>query len=355
MTVTATDAPLAASTTLGVGGPARWLAEPSSAEGVCEALAWADRLGVPVVCLGGGSNVLVADQGFEGLVLRPRLRGLSLTATGEVFAGAGEPWEDVVDACVRAGLQGIECMTGIPGWAGAAPIQNIGAYGQELADVLVAVDAVRVCDRQIVQLSRGDCAFGYRDSRFKRDGGYIVTGVTLQLAPGRRASPRYAELARALGVAEGDEVSLGEARAAVRSLRLGKGMLLESPSTLGADARSAGSFFTNPVVEEAVAAALPNDAPRYASGAPGHTKLSAAWLVERSGWTRGRSLGRAAVSSRHTLALVNSGGATALDMLRLAARIRADVRACFGVTLAPEPVFVGFGAPGEALLDAWAP
>ena len=246
-------------------------------------------------------------------------------------------------------------MTGIPGWAGAAPIQNVGAYGQELADVLVAVDAVRVSDRQLVRLTREDCGFGYRDSRFKRESGYIVTGVTLQLAPGRRASPRYAELVRALGVADGAEVSLGEARAAVRALRLGKGMLLESPSTLGADARSAGSFFTNPVVDDAVAASLPEDAPRYASGVTGRTKLSAAWLVERSGWTRGRSLGRAAVSSRHTLALVNTGGATALDLVRLAARVRADVRARFGVTLSPEPVFVGFDAPSEALLDAWTP
>jgi len=355
MTVTANSAPLAPCTTLGVGGAARWLAEPSSTEAVCEALAWADRVGVPVVCLGGGSNVLIADGGFDGLVLRPRLRGLTLAASGEVFASAGEQWDDIVDACVQAGLQGIECMTGIPGWAGAAPIQNIGAYGQEVADVLVSVDAVRVSDQQVVRLSREACAFGYRDSRFKRDGGYIVTGLTLQLAPDRRAAPRYAELSRALGVGVGDEVSLSDARAAVRSLRISKGMLLETPSTLGPDARSAGSFFTNPVVDDAVAAALPDEAPRYASGVQGRTKLSAAWLVEHAGWTRGRALGRAAVSSRHTLALVNSGSATALELVRLAAHVRADVRARFGVTLSPEPVFIGFDATGDALLDAWTP
>jgi len=178
--------------------------------------------------------------------------------------------------------------------------------------------------------------------------------VTLQLSPGRRTRPRYAELVRALDVRDGDEVDLDVARAAVRGLRRTKGMLLETPNMLGADARSAGSFFTNPVVDDATAAALPADAPRFASDTPGRTKLSAAWLVERAGWVRGRALGRAAISSRHTLALVNSGGATAKDIVRIAAQVRADVRSRFGVTLTPEPVFIGFGASPEALLDAWA-
>ena len=173
MTVAPTSTPLAPLTTLGVGGPARWVAEPDSVDALCDALAWADQAGLPVICLGGGSNVLVADTGYDGLVLRPRLRGLHVTTDGVVQAAAGEPWEALVDACVSAGLQGVECMTGIPGWVGAAPIQNIGACGQELADVVVSVDTVRLADRQPVRFDRDTCGFGYTWPAFVSDAEWV--------------------------------------------------------------------------------------------------------------------------------------------------------------------------------------
>jgi len=348
-------APLAPRTTLSVGGPARWQVDAPSASVLSDTLRWAADRGVPVVVLGGGSNVLIADAGFDGLVVRPCIAGLDFGEDGRLRVGAGVVWEDVVDAAVARGWQGIECLSGIPGWAGAAPIQNIGAYGQEVADVVERVETVRLDDGAAAEFTHADCAFGYRDSRFKKETSHVVVGLELRLRPHPLGHARYAELARTLGVDDGAPVPLDELRRAVRALRAAKGMLHDAAGLAAPDARSAGSFFTNPVVEQRLADTLPADAPRYPVAAAGMVKLSAAWLVERAGWAKGRALGNAAISSRHSLALVNRGGATALEIATLAACVRADVRRRFGVTLSPEPVFLGFALETNALLDSLSP
>jgi UDP-N-acetylmuramate dehydrogenase len=347
-------APLASCTTLSVGGPARWQVDIRAASALSDALRWAAERGAPVVVLGGGSNVLIADTGFDGLVVRPRIAGLVFGEDGRLWIGAGEVWDTVVDAAVARGWQGLECLTGIPGWAGAAPLQNIGAYGQEVADVVERVDTVGRDDGAPAAFDRAACAFGYRDSRFKRETSHIVVGLEMRLRPHAPGHARYAELARTLGVDDSAPVPLADLRRAVRSLRAAKGMLHDPAGLAAPDARSAGSFFTNPVVEVGLADTLPAEAPRYPVAAAGQVKLSAAWLVEHAGWVKGRTLGNAGISSRHSLALVNRGGATALEIATLAAHVRADVRRRFGVTLSPEPVFLGFELGADALLESLA-
>jgi len=308
----------------------------------------ADATGTPALLVGGGSNLVVGDDGYPGTVVVVRTRGVSTesdTCGGAwVTVAAGEPWDDVVARAVAEEWAGVEALSGIPGSAGATPVQNVGAYGQEVADV---VARVRTFDRAAgVQRTfmAADCGFGYRTSRFKADPWrHIVLDVSFQLRLSPTSEPvRYAELAHALGVDVGARAPLAEVRAAVLALRRAKGMVLDDADH---DTWSVGSFFTNPVLDDAGAAALPADAPRYPAP-EGRVKTSAAWLIERSGVGRGHSLGSpAAVSTKHSLALTNRGGASAADVLALAAEVRDRVRDRFGITLEPEPTLVGCALP----------
>jgi UDP-N-acetylmuramate dehydrogenase len=336
--------------------------EPPDESGLTSAVRSADQRGEPVLVLGGGSNVVVADEGFPGTVIRVATRGITTTrADPELGDGAvmtvaaGEDWDAVVARCAGEGLAGLECLSGIPGLAGATPIQNVGAYGQEVADTITAV---RAYDRQrhgVVEIPAGACGFAYRTSGFKRaTGRFVVLAVTFRLSHGPLSGPiRYPELATTLGVAPGERVPLGEARSAVLKLRARKGMVIDAGDP---DSRSAGSFFTNPVLTSADFAAVEERArracgldtrvPRFPAG-DGQVKVPAAWLIERAGFPKGYRLaggppGAAArISAKHTLALVNPGGATAAGLLALAREIRDGVRVTFGVTLVIEPVLVG--------------
>ncbi|GHF13841.1 UDP-N-acetylmuramate dehydrogenase [Pseudolysinimonas yzui] len=363
---------LASLTTLGIGGPAARLVQPATrAELIDETLAvWNSP--EDWLLLGGGSNVVIADDGFDGDVIRVATRGIGVTrAEGSrpvrLTVEAGEPWDDVVVHAVEAGWSGIEALSGIPGSAGAAPVQNIGAYGQELSSSLVAIDFLDFDTGKLVRVAAAELGLGYRTSALKRGRLGLVVSLELALADdpssssGRGLSQpiAYAQLASALDVRIGDRVPVSELRAAVLELRGAKGMLWDPADP---DSASAGSFFTNPVVTEQFARGLPADAPRWPT-APEEAarvlplgseiphivrgeylvKLSAAWLIEKAGITRGFALpgSRAAVSSKHTLAIVNRGGATAADVVQLAGYIQTRVLAEFGVNLQPEPVLVG--------------
>ncbi|WP_437830963.1 UDP-N-acetylmuramate dehydrogenase [Sorangium sp. So ce1153] len=356
-----------------MGGPARFYAEAADEAAVVEAFRFADARGVPLFVLGGGSNLLVADRGVDALVLRVRVRGIEPVrgpvgavdhdVTGGpaprvlVRAGAGEGWDDLVARAVAEGWAGVECLSGIPGDVGATPIQNVGAYGQEVAETIAEVRAVDRATGAAAVIAGADCGFGYRDSRFKRAwrGRYVITAVTFALRPGGAAAVRYPELQRALAApAGGPAPPLDEVRRAVIALRRGKSMVLDPADENG---RSAGSFFMNPTLEagaaagavariEAAGVLAPGESiPRYPADG-GRVKLSAAWLIERAGFAKGTRHGAAGISTRHTLALVNRGGATAAELLDLARRVRRGVLDRFGVALTPEPDLVGF-APGE--------
>jgi UDP-N-acetylmuramate dehydrogenase len=346
--------PLADRTTLRLGGPARWFAACVSDDEVREALTFARGRGVPVLVLGGGSNVVVSDAGFPGLVLHVALRGVARQPDGDavlVTAAAGEQWDGVVAAACAHGLAGIECLSGIPGTVGAAPIQNIGAYGQEIAETLFAVEVIHRGTLERDTIAAAACGFGYRTSRFKRGerDTWVVVGVRLRLRPGGPAPPRYQELERALAAAghpdgRAPAEALQHVRETVLALRRHKSMVLDDADP---ETRSVGSFFTNPVVGEAVlheverrwaARGGSGAVPRWA--APGGVKLSAAWLVERAGFPRGTRRGGVGVSANHSLALVNRGG-TSAELLELAGEIRAAVAEVFGVELETEPVVVG--------------
>jgi UDP-N-acetylmuramate dehydrogenase len=431
---------LADYTTLRLGGPARRLVEAATEEQIVAEVRAADESGEPLLVLGGGSNLVVADEGFPGTVVHVATRGVhwnggrrgtgergtgehgtdgrgsdergsdergsdergaggqsaggqsagGQSAGGQAEAGpgaggngqdpveltvaAGEDWDTVVAACVGEGLAGLECLSGIPGRAGATPIQNVGAYGQEVAERIVSV---RVYDRDrgtVADLAAADCGFGYRTSAFKRSlqmvpapgepaavtGRFVVLSVRFLLVRSRLSAPvRYAELARALGVAEGDRAPLAAVRSAVLDLRRGKGMVLDPDDP---DTRSAGSFFLNPVLDRGHFAAVERAAhavvgpgtrvPCYPAG-DGRVKVSAAWLIEQAGFRKGyrpaeagarmagASTDGARISSKHTLALINPGDATAASLLTLAREVRQGVHAAFGVELASEPVLVG--------------
>jgi UDP-N-acetylmuramate dehydrogenase len=340
--------PLSALTTLRLGGPPARLVEAAGAAEIAAAVRAADAAGEPVLVLGGGSNVVVADAGFPGTVVRTVSRGIAHTERPDgrvlVEAEAGEDWDAFVAACVAAGLSGVEALSGIPGAVGATPIQNVGAYGQEVAETIVAVDALERAGGAVERLSAADCAFAYRSSAFKRDPGRrVVLRVAFALEPSPASAPvRYAELARALGVAPGDRAPLEQVREAVLALRRGKGMVLDPADP---DSVSAGSFFTNPVLAPAAYAALAARAPAPPPAWPqadGTVKTSAAWLIERAGFARGHGDPRGiAISSKHTLALTNRGAGTTAELVALAREIAGGVRAAFGVELVPEPVFVG--------------
>ena len=344
------DVPLSPLSTLGVGGPARYLLRAEDAETVELGVRWAHEQRLPLFVLGGGSNVVFADTGFEGLVLHLALRGLAFGGDGTVEAAAGEPWDNLVAATVGRGLAGLECLSGIPGLVGATPIQNVGAYGQEVSETITRVRALDVRTGQAVDFTDEECGFGYRDSRFKQQdrGHYVILGVTFALRPGGAPALRYPELTRHLqGL--GHPPSLAETRAAVIELRRRKSMVIDPADP---NRRSVGSFFMNPIVGHAVAegvrAALrgtgrPEEAerlPAFPTG-DGRVKLSAAWLIERAGVVRGYARGAAGISSNHTLAIVNRGGATAHEIAALAREVRDRVHDTFGVTLVPEPVLVG--------------
>ncbi len=348
--------PLSGFTTLGLGGPARRFVPAGTGSELIAAVRAADDRGEPLLILGGGSNLVIADEGFPGTVVRVATAGIRAEPdpggrSAPVTVAAGEDWDGVVARCVAGGLAGLECLSGIPGLAGATPIQNVGAYGQEVAETIATV---RVYDRkagEVADLAAADCGFGYRTSAFKRDasGRYVVLAVTFQLARDRLSAPvRYPELARALGVAEGERVPLEAVRAAVLGLRRGKGMLLDPADP---DSRSAGSFFTNPVLDSAQFTALRTAVgvhcgpgvpiPQFPAG-PGQVKVPAAWLIGQAGFGKGYpGPGGAHISAKHTLALVNPGGASTAGLVALAREIRDRVRDVLGVELAVEPVLVG--------------
>ncbi len=337
--------------TLGVGGPARWLVPAHSAGDVAAAHRFAAERQAPLFVLGGGSNVVIADEGIDGCVMHVRMRGLSFTSGGGdtlVTAGAGEPWDHVVQAIVSRGLSGTECLSGIPGTVGGTPIQNVGAYGQ---DVGQTIDSVTVYDRAratTLQMATADCEFAYRSSRFKgRDADrFVVCDVTFRLRPGRTL-PTYPDVVEYLQRSGIPVPAVNDVRAAVLAIRRSKGMVIDPADP---DTRSVGSFFMNPVVSDAHHERIASIAGERTPGFPmsgGRVKVPAAWLIERAGFRKGDADGAVGISSRHPLALVNRGGATARDVLRLAARIKQGVVDRFDVWLRPEPVFVGFGRDAD--------
>jgi UDP-N-acetylmuramate dehydrogenase len=308
-----------------------------------EAVRTLDARGEPLLILGGGSNLLIGDAGFDGTVIKIATRGVAEDTTAcsgaVVRVSAGEPWDPLVGYAMEREWSGLEAMSGIPGLVGATPIQNVGAYGAEVSEL---ISTVRTLDRstgQIKTLFPIECGFGYRTSRFKSDPGrFLVLSVTFQLRLGSMSQPiRYLELARALGIEVGQRAPASEVRQAVLALRTTKGMVLVEDDH---DTWSAGSFFTNPLISFAKARTLPPEAPRF-NQSDGMIKTSAAWLIERAGFGKGFGDGAAQLSSKHTLALTNRGGATAADLLSLAREIRAGVQAKFGIELVPEPVLVG--------------
>ncbi len=343
-------AALAEHTTLRLGGPARRYAEATTAQALVDAVREADDAGEPVLLLGGGSNLVVADEGFEGALLKVGNTGW--TRDGDlVEVEAGQNWDGFVEGLVAEGVGGLECLSGIPGSVGATPIQNVGAYGCEVAESLVSVDLYDRAAREIRTLTAEELGFGYRTSILKgTDTGVVLTVRFKVTEDGLSAPIRYAELARTLGVEIGDRVPVAEAREAVLGLRRGKGMVLDADDH---DTWSAGSFFTNPIIGEAqlakvlagIADALAVTGedvrvPQYP--APGGTKLSAAWLIERAGFAKGHEGpgGRVSLSTKHTLALTNRGKASTADLLALAREVRDGVEARFGVSLHPEPLLI---------------
>jgi len=346
--------PLAPRCTLRVGGPARFFVRAQDEATLVAALEWADAGGVPVRVLGGGSNVVIADEGVDAMVLRVGLRGRRLRldpdGSAELTAMAGEPWDDLVEHAVGLGCAGLECLSGIPGLVGAAPIQNVGAYGQDVAGTLARLRAYDRIARSVVTLGASDCQLGYRDSLFKSGAPdrYVVLDVTFRLRQGGAPTVRYPELATRLAELGLSAPSLIDVRREVLALRRRKSMLLDDED---ANVRSCGSFFVNPVLPAEEADRLERRAavgaamPRYPQQ-DGTVKLSAGWLIERAGFEKGQRRGPVGLSTRHALCLVCHDGARAADLLEFAREVRDRVRDRLGVTLTPEPVLWGFRDPG---------
>ncbi|MFC0544758.1 UDP-N-acetylmuramate dehydrogenase [Kutzneria chonburiensis] len=349
-----TSVPLNRHTTLRLGGPAARFLPATSAADVVDAVRAADQAGEPLLVLGGGSNLVIADDGFAGLVVHIATKGRSFDrlADGrvELTIEAGEDWDRTVAFSVEQGLGGLECLSGIPGQVGATPVQNVGAYGVEIADMLTSVDLLDRRNGRVHQVQAEDLGLTYRSSVLKGTDSAVVLRARFALQDGGQSAPiRYAELARVLGVELGARVPVADARAAVLELRRGKGMVLEVDDH---DTWSAGSFFTNPIVENAELPAVlakiiervgPDaTVPQYPGG-PERTKLSAAWLIERAGFGKGHAAadGRVSLSGKHTLALTNRGDASTADLLELAREVRDGVLTAFGVRLQAEPVMVG--------------
>ncbi len=347
---------LAPYTTLRVGGAARYFLEAKTETEVEAAVAFARELSLPLFVLGGGSNLLVGDSGFDGVVVHVAVHGIKEQEAKEqrerdgvlLEAGAGENWNDIVLYAVERDYAGIECLAGIPGDVGGTPVQNVGAYGQEVSETVVRVRGYDMEASTFVDLVADDCRFAYRRSLFNTEerGRYIITAVTYRLRPGGEPALRYADLQRHFkGTLDaGERPSLKQVYDAVRSIREQKGMLAGQG---GADGRSAGSFFKNPVVPvsmiERIAAALSIDASQipHWPAPDGRTKVPAAWLIEKAGFGRGFVLGNAGISSRHTLALINRGDATAAEILALRDAIRERIQGLFGIRLEQEPVELG--------------
>ncbi len=337
--LTLTDEPLARWTTLRLGGPAARFLQAESRQELYDAVAGADAAGEPVLLIGGGSNLVVADAGFDGTVIRVASRGVSIEAGDSVGATvtveAGEDWDQLVSRAVAEGWAGVEALAGIPGTVGAVPIQNVGAYGQEVADSIVHVHTFDRLESRPRTLPAAACGFGYRTSLLKRQPGRYVVGAVAFRLPRSSMSPpvRYGELARRLGIALDERAPAGQVREVVLGLRRSKGMVLDDGDH---DTWSAGSFFTNPIVEPRQ---VPAGAPSYPQP-DGRVKTVAAWLIEQSGLSKGYGSSRVALSTKHPLALTNRGGATTTELLALAAEVRSRVQTAFGITLEPEPTLV---------------
>jgi UDP-N-acetylmuramate dehydrogenase len=343
-------------TTAAVGGPAGTYVEARTEAEIIEAVRTADAAGEQLLIIGGGSNLLISDDGFPGTVLKIASEGFTVSAEDScggvsVVVQAGHNWDALVEHAVLHAWSGIEALSGIPGATGATPVQNVGAYG---ADVSQTIAAVRTWDRErnaVKTFTSSELKFGYRDSILKqttRDGSprYVVLTVEFQLPLGRMSAPiRYAELARVLGVEQGKRAYSNDVRREVLRLRASKGMVLDPADR---DTYSTGSFFTNPIVPSSVADGLPENAPRYPGGSDGLIKLSAAWLIDQAGFGKGFGLeegsvsgGRASLSTKHTLAITNRGSASAADILAIAREVRAGVVGRFGIELHPEPLLIG--------------
>jgi UDP-N-acetylmuramate dehydrogenase len=342
------EVPLAPYTTFQIGGPARWFAEAGSEDDIAAGIAFAGERKLPLFILGGGSNLLVSDAGFPGLVLRIALCGITSSPENGrsiISAAAGEDWDGLVAYAVAAGLAGVECLSGIPGTVGGTPVQNVGAYGQEVSQTIVTVRAFDRQTMQFVDLPASDCGFSYRRSIFNSSQRerYVVSRVDYALHRNAPANFVYADVARYFAARNIAVPTLAEVRDAVRSIRAQKGMLIVPGD---ADCRSAGSFFKNPVVPVSTLDSLAlelkvekQSIPAYPAQT-GEVKLSAAWLIERAGFAKGYALGNAGISSRHTLALINRGSASAAEVTALRDKVIAAVASRFAVRLEPEPVWL---------------
>jgi UDP-N-acetylmuramate dehydrogenase len=339
------NVPLAPRCTLGVGGPARYFVRARDEATVVAALEWARRRNLAFRILGGGSNVVVADAGVDALVVQIDLRGVTSRESGdgvEVTAAAGEPWDALVRTTVERGWAGLECLSGIPGLVGATPIQNVGAYGQEVSETVTAVRVLDARTGTVRTLAPKDCAFAYRDSRFKsaEPGRYVVLAVSFRLRAGGAPAVRYADVEKDLAARGIGAPSLGDVRQSVVAIRRAKSMVLDPADE---NRRSCGSFFLNPIIDAAdlpaVEARAGDPAMPCWRQADGRVKLSAAWLIERAGFKRGQMEGAVGLSTRHALAIVAHDGARAGDVIAFAGRIQAAVQERFAVRLSPEPVF----------------
>lgn len=331
---------LSALTTLNVGGPAQRIVHATTESELIAAIDEADSAQTPLLIIGGGSNLLISDEGFAGTVVCVETSGnsyeIDACSGGMLTVASGEDWDDFVLFTMEKGLANLESLSGIPGTVGGAPIQNIGAYGHEVAEVIARVRTYDRKEKRVTSFAASECEFGYRESKFKKEAGrWVILDVTFQLRRGEMSLPiMYAELANALGVAIGDRAPITDVRTSVLALRAKKGMLLQS------DVQSAGSFFINPIISDAQAASLPESAPRWPQP-DGRIKTSAAWLMENAGVNKGDRLAGAQISPHHVLALSNAGGATSADIIALAKSARAKVQEKFGITLQPEVQFVG--------------
>lgn len=355
------DVSLASRTSIQLGGPAQYLIEARSMADLAEALSWAERERLCVNILGGGSNLVVSDMGLRGLVLQVLLGGVEVemgSTSARFRVAAGESWDAIVARSVELDLSGIECLSGIPGTAGATPIQNVGAYGQEVAHAITGVEAMDRANREVVHLSRRDCDFGYRQSRFKHHDAdrFVITHVHFELERRAPSPPRHPELLRRLEREGTREPSSRKLRQAVLDLRRSKSMLVDATDP---NSRSCGSFFVNPKVPATLAdqidrAVAAGSMPRYPQ-ADGSIKLAAAWLIEQAGLSRGMRDGNVGLSPHHALAVVAYPGACAKEVVTFARRIRDTVRLRFGVSLIPEPNFWGFEPAADPLVAGIAP
>ncbi|WP_312180089.1 UDP-N-acetylmuramate dehydrogenase [Arthrobacter sp.] len=353
-----TSMQLASLTTSRVGGPARRYLNAETPDELISMVRAADEASEPLLIIGGGSNLLISDAGFDGAVVHVGNRGIDIRngkgGTAIIEAQAGHPWDELVAFTVAEGYSGLEALSGIPGLAGATPVQNVGAYGSDVSHSIVSVQTWDREARQQRRFGAAELEFGYRDSLLKRttvNGSprHVVLSVEFTLTQGSTSAPiRYAELARALGVEVGDTANAADVRREVLRLRAGKGMVVDAADP---DTYSTGSFFTNPILPAPAADSLPDEAPRYPVADPGMVKLSAAWLIEHAGFGKGFGLpgrpgseiagGRASLSAKHTLAVTNRGDASAEDLLAIARAVADGVEQAFGIRLQPEPLLIG--------------